>query len=145
MVLYKNIFLVDDDEDDRLFFRDALQEIDNTIKCDFAVNGKDALDHLNKLHQLPEVIFLDLNMPLMNGLECLSFIKKDIRLALLPVVIYTTSQNVIDVEATHSLGANVYLTKPSSFDELKTKVQRILNLKFRSTDEKVDVLFQYTV
>lgn len=130
MTLLKNIFLAEDDTDDQFLFTDALREIDSTINCQIAKNGKETLEQLGQLSNLPDVIFLDLNMPCMNGFVCLSKLKKDPRLAKLPVVVFTTSQNRADVEATQQLGANVFLSKPVTFAELKAKIQSILNLDF---------------
>jgi len=145
MVQYKKILLAEDDEDDRYLFVDALNEIDRTIQCNTATNGKKALQVLKKSEKLPDILFLDINMPTMNGLDCLQKVKKDIRLARLPVVIFTTSRNAEDIELTHRLGANVFLTKPSNYEELKLKLEKILNLDFYTANPKIDVLFQYAV
>jgi CheY-like chemotaxis protein len=132
MKLLKNIFLTDDDPDDWYFFRVALNEIDESINCDIAKNGKEALSKLKSFKTLPDVIFLDLNMPVMNGFECLSKIKADGSLSKLPVVIFTTSTNPSDVQSTHQLGADVFLIKPSNIPDLVIKLQRILYLDFNS-------------
>ena len=130
-MLMKRIFLVDDDIDDQLFFTDALKEIDESIQCDIANNGKDALERLKNLLLLPDILFLDLNMPFMNGYECLSQLKNETRLAGIPVVIFTTSNDPKDVEITHQLGADVFLSKPNEFTLLREKLERILKLDFR--------------
>ena len=142
---YKNILLAEDDEDDRLLFIDALNQIDTTIKCSTAADGNKALQELRKTGKLSDILFLDINMPVMNGLDCLQKIKKDISLARLPVVIFTTSNNPEDVEITHRLGANVFLIKPSDFNELKIKLEKILKLDFYTSHPKIDVLLQYVV
>jgi CheY-like chemotaxis protein len=67
----KNRFLVEDDDDDQLLFTEAINEIDNSISLGFAANGVDALSKLCKMSILPDMIFMDINMPLMNGLDCL--------------------------------------------------------------------------
>jgi CheY-like chemotaxis protein len=145
MVQYKNILLAEDDEDDRFLFVDALSEIDSSIHCSTATDGRKALQALKKAEKLPDILFLDINMPTMNGLDCLQKVKKDIRLARLPVVIFTTSNNPEDIELTHRLGANVFLRKPSGFKELKLKLEKILSLDFYAANPKIDVLFQYAV
>lgn len=145
MVLHKHIFIADDDEDDRFLFKNALREIDESIQCEFAIDGKEALTTLKETHHLPDVLFLDLNMPKINGLECLRRIKNDIRLTTLPIVIFTTSQNPDDIEATHRLGANVYFSKPADYHDLKRKLEKILNLDFQSANPSMDVTFQYAV
>ncbi len=142
MALLKNVFLVDDDIDDQLFFTDALKEIDETIECTIANNGKEALEKLRKLDVLPEILFLDLNMPFMNGYECLSELKAEARLSEIPVVIFTTSNDPKDAELTHQLGANVFLSKPNEFTLLRPKLERILRLDFKNTSLHIS---QYSV
>jgi CheY-like chemotaxis protein len=130
MIVNKRIFLVDDDEDDQLFFTDALKEIDPDIQCSVARNGKDAIKILQELNQLPDVIFLDLNMPFMNGFECLKVLKTEIKLSQIPIVIFTTSNDPRDVQLTHRLGAEVFLSKPNDFNQLKLKLEHILKINF---------------
>jgi len=138
----KNIFLVDDDVDDQLFFTDALKDIDSSISCSIANNGKEALDCLNRLTRLPEILFLDLNMPFMNGYECLSKLKNEVRFSRIPVVIFTTSSDPKDAEITHQLGAEVFLSKPSEFRQLREKLEKILALDFSADSQLIS---QYSV
>ena len=130
MIVNKKIFLIDDDEDDQLFFTDALKEIDSNIECSVAKNGKEAIKILKDLKQLPDVIFLDLNMPFMNGFECLKVLKTEIKLSIIPIVIFTTSNDPRDVQLTHRLGAEVFLSKPNDFNQLKQKLEHILKINF---------------
>lgn len=112
----KNIFIVDDDADDREIFMEALAEISPSIKCTVAKDGSEALELLTRnSNGLPDVIFLDLNMPRMNGQECLIKIKKTKELSHIPVVIYTTSNSIHDVTRMKSLGATSFITKPTDF------------------------------
>lgn len=142
MILTKNIFLVDDDTDDQLFFTDALKEIDSNILCSIANNGKEALEQLRKIKTLPEILFLDLNMPFMNGYECLSQLKNEARLSKIPVVIFTTSNDPKDAEITHQLGADVFLSKPNEFNKLREKLEKILTLNFKGNGQLIS---QYSV
>jgi CheY-like chemotaxis protein len=138
----KNIFLVDDDADDQLFFTDALKDIDSSISCSIANNGKEALDYLSRMTMLPEILFLDLNMPFMNGYECLSRLKNEDRLSRIPVVIFTTSSDPKDAEITHQLGAEVFLSKPNEFRQLREKLEKILALDFSADAQLIS---QYSV
>ena len=128
------VFLVDDDEDDQLLFKEAIELINPALQCDTATNGKIAFDKLKLSTSLPDIIFLDLNMPIMNGFDFLIQIKKENDLSKIPVGIFTTSNMVRDKELTKEFGARFFLTKPSDFQILCKKLQQILSADF-STGE----------
>src|SRR5438477_8949728 len=130
MTKAKNIFLVEDDEDDQQFFIEAIKEIDNSICLYQAKNGVEALAKLNNINTIPDLIFMDINMPLMNGLECLKLLKKQIRFKNIPVVILTTSNNGLERELARVLGANFFLSKLSNFSLFIRNITNMLNLKF---------------
>jgi CheY-like chemotaxis protein len=112
-------FIVDDDIDDQDLFIEAVSEVDKTIKCMSVSNCEEALDLLrNKKINLPDMIFLDLNMPRLNGKQCLAELKKEAHLAHIPVIIYSTSSEKRDIEETSRLGAAHFLTKPNKFEDL---------------------------
>lgn len=124
------LFLVDDDLDDLMLFRDAIKEIDPLIQIDTAGNGVDALKKLNAgLLREPDYIFIDLNMPLMNGIQCLQEIKKIPALSHIPVIIYSTSSYERDILQTINYGAFHYIVKPFSFHELCEKLSKVLNMR----------------
>lgn len=132
-----NIVLTDDDEDDRMFFSEAIQEIALQLKLTLFNNGQDLMDHLilpNAL--LPHIIFLDLNMPKKDGMQCLREIRKNPKLEDLFVAIYSTSSSEKDVEDSFSNGANIYLNKPNSFSKLREMVEKVLqlDLKFHNSN-----------
>jgi CheY-like chemotaxis protein len=121
------LMLVDDDQDDIDLFSEALREIDSSIVLLTALNGEDALKILESdIFEKPDLVFLDLNMPVMNGLECLRAIKSRLKVPI-PVTIYTTSQNPVDYSRCIELGAD-FLSKPHNFATLtsllKQKLQR---------------------
>lgn len=122
------ILLVDDDADDQLFFLDAISAIDKSLHCDVVSNGIEAMDRLNHVPPppYPGVIFLDLNMPKMNGYECLERIKTNDALKAIPVIIFTTTNNPKEAERTRALGAANFLTKTSDFKKLKLQLGEIL-------------------
>ncbi len=126
MSIHKKILLVDDDTDDQLFFVDAINELELQLECGIANNGSEALDHLQKVPPPPSLIFLDLNMPLMNGFECLAQLKKTNDYKEIPVIIFTTSNNPADKARTISMGASMFLTKPPDFTALKNTLRSIL-------------------
>ena len=122
----KQILLVDDDTDDHEIFCMALEELDNCYKCVFAKDGMEALELLkNEKNRIPDIIFLDLNMPRMNGIECLPEIKKIHRIRHVPVIMYSTSSDERIIEEVKDLGAAEYLVKPSRIETLSEVLAQI--------------------
>jgi CheY-like chemotaxis protein len=115
----RTFFIVDDDIDDQDLFIEAVSEVDKSIECLSASDCEEALDLLkSRKIGKPDMIFLDLNMPRLNGKQCLAELKKEAHLADIPVIIYSTSAEKRDIEETSKLGAAHFLTKPNKFDEL---------------------------
>lgn len=111
--------LIDDDMDDQEIFALALEEVDDSYACVTASSAQDALEKLrDKRNPVPDYIFLDLNMPRMNGKECLTEIKKFEHLRHIPVVIYSTSSMKHDILETKKLGAFDFITKPFNMNDL---------------------------
>ncbi|MET3025626.1 response regulator [Flavobacterium sp. UW10123] len=115
----KIILLADDDQDDAEMFCEALADIDQNIICHCAENGDEALKMLKNQDKNPGVVFLDLNMPIMNGWECLRQLKMEERYKNIPVIMISTSSHKNDMEAAANLGAACYFVKPNSFNDLK--------------------------
>jgi len=125
----KRILLVDDDADDQLFFRDAINEVHELLDCEIANNGLEAINQI-ATPPPPDLIFLDLNMPVMNGYQCLEILKKEDRYKHIPVIIFTTSNNMHDINRAREMGANLFFTKPTNFTTLCTKLDKILDMDF---------------
>jgi CheY-like chemotaxis protein len=126
------IVLADDDEDDRLFFKDAITSV--KVRHDFAMfeDGMKLMEHLaDGASQSPHLVFLDLNMPRKSGIECLREIRADEKLKDIIVVIYSTSSADIDIEATFLAGANIYITKPNSIDKLKALIADVIAVNWQ--------------
>jgi CheY-like chemotaxis protein len=112
------VLLVDDDQDDVDLFCEALKEVDKSIICLTAHNGIQALSILDAdLFETPDFIFLDINMPLMNGIQCLEKIRKADRLKDIHVTMYTTSKDQREYHRCIELGAD-FLVKPSNYTTL---------------------------
>lgn len=127
-----NIMLADDDEDDRLFFEEAFEEVKIKTKITTFINGVELMNHLNdSKNPLPDIIFLDLNMPRKSGLECLQEIRNSDRLKQLTVAIYSTSSSEKDIEDTFIQGANVYIKKPSDFNKLRKIISEVVNMNWQ--------------
>ena len=126
------INLTDDDVDDRLFFEEAINDLKMNTELTAFCHGAELMEFLNaNLANKPDLIFLDLNMPIMNGMECLQQIKSSPLLKDIVVAIYSTSSSEKDIEDTFIKGADIYLTKPSSFTELKNAIQRVLKMNWQ--------------
>ena len=117
------ILIADDDEDDRMFTKEAFDENFEKNEIRFVNDGVELLDYLRRknkysnsaLSPRPSIILLDLNMPRMDGREALKEIKSDPKLRTIPVVILTTSRAELDILKTYDLGVNCFITKPVSF------------------------------
>lgn len=133
MLRPKNIFLADDDCEDAELFIDAITEITQDYIVTVFCNGAKLLEGLKNCKQYPDIIFIDINMPIMNGLEALAEIKKNSYLNLLPTVIYSTSSNQNDITKAYEIGADSYLKKPSDFKQLKAQLQTLLNFHWKSS------------
>ncbi|WP_333696614.1 response regulator [Flavobacterium sp.] len=126
------IALADDDADDRLFFKDAFEELKvNTIVSVYC-DGCELMDYLHNPNTiLPHILFLDLNMPKKNGFECLLEIKKHEKFNDIAVAIYSTSSSEEDIENTFVNGANIYIKKPSDFETLKKILNEVVTLNWQ--------------
>ena len=103
------VYLADDDKEDRMFFKEALDEIDIDVCIEDFDNGVTLMDHLLKTENLPDAIYLDLNMPLMNGEECLNDIRNEPKLSHITIIIYSTYVDESIIDRLHKNGANWYL------------------------------------
>jgi len=125
------ILLVDDDADDRKLFFEVAREVDDTIACIPAVNADEALLYLSdQTNPLPDFIFLDLRMPGLSGEACLLEIKKEPRLASIPVIVYTTSKDVAESVRLKQLGAAHFMSKPVFPDDVYYMVSFVLGEKW---------------
>jgi CheY-like chemotaxis protein len=119
-------FIVDDDPDDQELFIEALKGIDEFCEWESTFNGEEAIEKLKRMTRLPDFIFLDLNMPRMNGKQFLAYIKNSGRFQDIPVVIYSTSSDQKDMQETTDLGAVYFLQKPNRFDFLLRELEDII-------------------
>lgn len=114
------IYLADDDTDDREFFIEALEEIPVQTKISEFSNGVDLMAALFSKQRIPDAIYLDLRMPLMDGFECLIDIRSFPQFANIKIIVYSTSFHEIEVNQLKEDGANYYLQKPNTFQQLKS-------------------------
>ncbi len=116
---YSRVLLIDDDEDDQELFLMAMNEIAASVKCTAMSSARTALKQLETHVLTADLIFLDLNMPIMTGQQFLSELNKKEELNRIPVIILSTSANTETIKETKALGARRFITKPSDFKELK--------------------------
>jgi len=121
--------MVDDDRDDRQLFLDAFDELHVNIEARAFGNGQDALLHFEGTETLPDLLFLDMYMPVMSGLECLQKIRADQRYADVFVVIFSNTRDIEIIEQAFVMGANAYVRKPDKFATLKKILNKIIAYK----------------
>jgi CheY-like chemotaxis protein len=137
MSLNITCFLIDDDVDDQDIFILALEEVDSTIRCHLASDGVEALQKLKEEKNFrPDYIFLDLNIPRMNGRQCLAAIKEVDFLRDIPVVMYSTSSDQKDITETKQLGAADYIVKPNTVSALADILARFFHVSPQNSSWK---------
>ena len=124
-----NVLLADDDVDDCIFFRVALSELSLATTLAVVHNGEELMQILiDEASLLPDVLFLDINMPRKNGFECLAEIKLNPKLQQLPVIMFSTSFEQEVVNLLYKNGAQYFIRKPSEFSQFKKIIQETLTL-----------------
>lgn len=136
----KRILLAEDDEDDFILFREALNAYEAPVHLEWVKDGEELMDLLKmNVTELPEMIFLDINMPRKNGFECLSEIRQNEDLQKLPVIIFSTSNDAAFISWMYNSGANLYLNKPTDFNDLKEKVKKVIATDWKMQEPYLDV------
>lgn len=125
----QSIVLADDDKDDHDFFKAALQEIAPIPRLHVVTDGTRLLELLQ--HYVPDLIFLDLDMPCKNGLECLREIRTSSTLHDLPVVVFSSTSRPANITTAYEMGGNLFFIKPSNFHDLVAAVRSILEMDWR--------------
>jgi CheY-like chemotaxis protein len=123
----KKFLLADDDRDDREMFSEALAAIDPRIVCEGVEDGRQALKFLSASKVFPNIIFVDINMPVMDGWELLRELKHNKHYLDIPVVVYSTSSRAKDRATAMALGAVCFVTKPDSFKLLKSMLKAVVD------------------
>jgi len=129
------VLLVEDSEDDRMFFNRAIQKIGPGVRLMYAEDGQQAVDHLSGLgafsdlvaHPRPTHVILDLKLPKLTGMEVLEWMREKSGLRDVPVIILTSSESIEEIERARLLGVDDYLVKPASFEKLLIVVRKIFS------------------
>lgn len=133
----KNVILAEDDDEDVLLFETVLSELNQDIKVVVATDGNELMKILKQVSTLPEMIFLDLNMPHKNGFECLSEIKSNEKWNSIKIVILSTSSQPQQIETAYKGGADLYLAKPVSYTHFKSMMEKCLSLNWEDLKQTV--------
>jgi len=124
-----NVLLADDDRDDRFFFSQAISELDVPVNLDVVKDGEELMVWLQqRVNNLPDLLFLDLNMPRKNGFQCLEEIRKHEQLKNIFVAIYSTSSRPVDIEESYQKGANLFINKPNMYGDIKPILNKVFGL-----------------
>ena len=123
-----NILLADDDADDRMFFSTALSEMVLDSKLHLVHNGVEMMDYVNSTEVLPDILFLDMNMPRKSGMEALKEIRAERRFDTICIVIYSTFDTDEQVDKILAEGANIYFNKPSDMDKIKDMIRQVIRI-----------------
>jgi len=124
------IFYTDDDQDDLEFFKEIVAEICSDYNVITQNNGLDLLHALNNPPPTPYVIFLDINMPGINGLDVLKKVRESAKHKLLPIVMFSTSNDEATIKKSRELGASYYMPKSGAFDSLKKSIEHALSINW---------------
>jgi len=124
----KKVLLIEDDQDDQWFFKEALSKINKVCLFGSAKNGKEALEQLDECEILPDIIFSDINMPVMGGVECFMKILKNPRIKNIPMVFLTNDMS--NIENILQLGSCAFINKPSDEKTLRLKIEQAIQQEF---------------
>ncbi|MFL5741347.1 MAG: response regulator [Flavisolibacter sp.] len=128
----KDIFLADDNTNDCLAFEKALLSIHPKFRLTTVTNGEELLQLLS--HYVPELLFLDLEMPLRNGIQCLQTIRSNRLLHHLPIIVFTATQRLNNIQVAYGMGANLFFIKPRNFESLVSSLRTILYLDWNDPE-----------
>jgi CheY-like chemotaxis protein len=132
-----NIFLADDDDDDREFFNIALKKLGSDYELTMLNNGQKVMQYFSTLSVPPDYVFLDINMPLADGIECLHHIKSLHPQHTFPIIMLSTALSEDMINKCHAAGASIYIRKPSKFTELVEILKYCIH-EFRHADTGSD-------
>lgn len=131
-LMINNIIFCEDDEDDRLLFKDVLHDFNSELKVEFVSHGLRLMELLKQY--LPDLVFLDLEMPFKNGLECLLEIRRSPALEKLPVIVFSSTTRQSNIQTAYDMGAHLFLIKSSTFSEYTSSIRAVLQLDWSKPD-----------
>ena len=126
MPLINSVILADDDIDDIEIFKEAISSIDDNIKIEVVKNGKELMSLL--AHMLPDLLFLDLEMPQKNGLECLVEIRGNEKLQEIPTIVFSSTTRQSNIQTAYEMGGHLFLVKSPVYSELTAAIKAVVLL-----------------
>ena len=129
----KSIVLAEDDADDRMIFEETIQQLDQGIRFQIVSDGDQLLNLLENF--LSDILFLDLDMPRKNGLECLISIRSNERIKDLPIVMFSSTSRPSNIQTAYDMGAHLFLIKSSFFQEYTSALKAILKLDWNHPEK----------
>lgn len=139
MIQINNIILADDDSEDAYIFKECIKEINPSIQLEIVRNGNGLMSLLRDFH--PDLIFLDLDMPLKNGLDCLTAMNELESLQTVPKIIFSSTHKPANIDLAYELGAHLFMTKSGTFKEQCSKLSALLRLEWGHPQEVKDQYF----
>jgi CheY-like chemotaxis protein len=118
--------MADDDKDDFYILKEAAEKVGETLKVSYAGNWLELWRFI--LKTLPDVLFLDINMPVKDGIECLQLLRNERKYDKVPIIIYSTSVSKIDIDKAYEHGANYFVVKPSRIDDITDMIKRFISM-----------------
>lgn len=125
--------MIEDDLDDQMFFKWALTLIAPSVECIIAKNGVEGINKIMTMKVPPDFVFLDLNIPMINGFDCLRHIRDNNLIPDVPVIIFSTSRNEVDIAKAKELGAVGFFHKPKEIKVLLLLLSDILSVDFKKS------------
>jgi CheY-like chemotaxis protein len=135
-----DILLADDNKEDCLLFEKAIMDIDVHTRLTTVTNGEELLQLLS--HYIPQVLFLDLEMPYKNGIQCLQYIRENKTYERLPIVVFSSTSRMNNIQVAYGFGANLFFTKPKVYEELIASLYSILKMDWSDPDAITEQYFQ---
>lgn len=133
----RHLVIADDDWDDQVMLRETMDSYVHAPQLHVVSDGRQLMHSLTT-RPLPDLIFMDLNMPHKTGIECLTEIRANQLLKHLPIVVLSTSKDIRDIESSYSNGANLFFSKPYTFNSLKTLIHSILSIDWNNFPGRLD-------
>lgn len=121
-----HILIADDDKDDFLILKEAAEKVGHTLKVSYAANWLELWRFF--LKTLPDVLFLDINMPVKDGIECLQLLRKEKKYDTIPILIYSTSVSKTDIDKAYQNGANYFIVKPNAIDDVTNIIKKLTSM-----------------